>query len=182
VSEIQVAQSHDVALEPAPIPPAHVLSGTPTARNAVVFKSDDKLQITLLWHCTAGSFRWFYDEDETILLLEGGMTLHFDDGTTRTCAAGDTVFFPVGTSCVWVIETEVRKLAFFRKPAPQVVALPLRVLHRLLGASVLQTLRRRRYLSAIRAMRVGQGALSVVLWSAWAEFVDVLPLGGFVGV
>lgn len=182
MSEIQVAQSQDVALEAAPIPTAHVLSGTPTARNAVVFKSDDKLQITLLWHCTAGSFRWFYDEDETILVLEGGMTLHFDDGTTRTCAAGDTVFFPAGTSCIWVIETEVRKLAFFRKPAPQVVALPLRIMHKLLGARVLQTLRRRRYLSAIRALRMGQGTASVLMWSAWAYLAKLMSAGELIGV
>jgi uncharacterized cupin superfamily protein len=132
------ARGDDVVFKPAPISPDHVLAGDPVARNSVQYVSADKLQITLIWHCTAGSFRWFYDEDETCLILDGGMTLYFDDGTQATCGPGDLVVFPAGTTCVWVIEKEVRKAAFFREPSPQVFALPTRVMRKLVDASGLR--------------------------------------------
>jgi uncharacterized protein len=121
-----------VSLQPAPIPDAHVIAGRPEASNAVLFHSTDGLQTTLLWHCTAGTFRWFYEQDETLVLLSGGMTLHFDDGSTRICRTGDAVAFPAGTSCVWEIDDHARKLASLRRPVPWPVALPIRVVYRLL--------------------------------------------------
>jgi uncharacterized protein len=33
--------------------------------------------------------------------------------------AGDTVFFPVGSSAEWTVDKYVRKLAFCRVPLPQ---------------------------------------------------------------
>jgi uncharacterized protein len=129
-----------VTLEPAPIPDAHVIAGRPDARNAILFRSADGLQTTFLWHCTAGTFRWFYEQDETLVLLSGGMTLHFDDGTTRICHTGDAVAFPAGTSCVWEIDDHARKLASLRRPVPWPVALPIRVVYRLLQASGLRRL------------------------------------------
>ncbi len=144
-----IAISHaadPVSFKPAPISSDYVLAGNPVARNSMVFLSEDKLQLTLYWHCTAGSFRWFYDEDETCLILDGGMTLHFDDGGQRTLGPGDLVFFPAGTTCVWVIEKEVRKAAFFRAPAPLPFALPIRIVRKLIeDLGVRHWLRRRRY-------------------------------------
>jgi uncharacterized cupin superfamily protein len=145
---VQVASSAHVAYKPAPFSADDVVCGNPVARNSLIFRSADGLQVTVMWHCTAGSFRWFYDEDETILLLDGGMTLRFDDGTSRTCVAGETVFFPAGTTCVWVIDHEVRKLAFFRQPAPRLMALPLRLARRLVGLSGLRARRSRRFAKA----------------------------------
>jgi len=140
--DITVISSDHIAFKPAPIPADWVLSGNPVAHNSVQFLSKDKLQMTLFWHCTAGSFRWHYDEDETIQVLEGGMTLCFDDGVTRRCGPGDLVFFPAGTSCVWIIEHEVKKLAFFREPAPTPLALQIRLLRKLIEASGLRRLLR----------------------------------------
>ncbi len=141
--DIQAVTSDDVVLTSAPINADHVLSGNPIARNAVLFKSADQFQETLLWHCTAGSFRWYYSYDETILLLKGGMTLHFDNGTSRSCTVGETVFFPAGTTCIWVIEHEVRKLAFFRKTVPSVIASPMLLANKVVRRSGIKTLLRR---------------------------------------
>ncbi len=127
----------------APLCPEHVISGDPVARNAVLFTSADELQVTLLWHCTAGSFRWYYSDDETILLIDGGMTLHFDNGSSRLCKVGDTVFFPAGTTCVWVIEHEVRKLAFFRRPVPKLIASPRMLGYKIVRESSIRLLLRR---------------------------------------
>ena len=159
---IEVAASDSVVWKPAPIPASDVVCGNPTARNSVVFQSADRLQFTLMWHCTAGSFRWFYDEDETILLLDGGMTLCFDDGSTRVCAAGEMVFFPAGTTCVWVIEQEVRKLAFFRQPSPALLALPIRLTRKLIQRSGLHAKRSRKYARAGSPVALGIVALSAI--------------------
>jgi uncharacterized cupin superfamily protein len=130
-ADIEVTSSRDAVLRPAPIPPQNVLAGNPVARNALLYKSIDGLQFTLMWHCTAGSFRWYYDEDETVMLLEGGMTLHYDDGRIQVCRPGDVVYFRAGGTCVWVIEKEVRKIAFFREPSPALLALPVRLMRKL---------------------------------------------------
>ena len=160
---IQVAASEQVAYKPAPIPAGDVVCGNPVARNCVVFRSADRLQFTLMWHCTAGSFRWFYDEDETILLLDGGMTLCFDNGTTRVCTAGEMVFFPAGTTCVWVIDHEVRKLAFFREPAPLVFAVPIRLARKLVELSGVRARRSRKHAAAGADAALGIIALASIV-------------------
>ena len=124
---ITVIPARAESLRPAPLPRDWVLWGDPQAYNQLLSKSADGLAFTLLWKCTAGSFRWRYDEDETIQITEGGMRLVFDNGAVRDCNVGDVVYFRAGCSCVWIIEHEVKKIAFFRQPAPSFMALPLRV-------------------------------------------------------
>ncbi|HEY3814399.1 MAG TPA: cupin domain-containing protein [Caulobacteraceae bacterium] len=149
-ARIFIAKAGDEAIyKPAPISSAHVLGGDPVARNSVLFLSHDKLQITLLWHCTAGSFRWFYDEDEICQIIEGGMTLYFDDGAIRVCQAGDTVYFQAGTTCVWVIDKEVRKVAYFREPSPWFFAMPVRALRKLVDKSGLRRFQKTRKTAAV---------------------------------
>ena len=158
-AKIFVAKAGDDAVyKPAPISPQHVLAGDPVARNSVLFLSHDKLQITLLWHCTAGSFRWFYDEDEICQIIEGGMTLHFDEGGTRVCGVGDTVYFQAGTTCVWVIDKEVRKVAYFREPSPWFFALPVRLLRKLVDRSGLRRFQKTRKTAATAAAPPGRVA------------------------
>jgi hypothetical protein len=149
--QISVVSSDNIPFKPAPIPADWIVSGNPVARNHVLFTSADKLQFTLFWHCTAGSFRWYYDEDETIQLLEGAMTLVFDNGSTRYCQPGDIVYFQAGTTCVWIIEHEVKKLAFFREPAPGPFAIPIRIMRKLVDRSGLRRLTRSLYLRKVRA-------------------------------
>jgi uncharacterized protein len=140
---IAIADSEDFPLGLAPIPDAHVLAGRPVARNAILFQSADRLQTTFLWHCTAGTFRWFYEQDETLLLRDGGMTLHFDDGTSRSCAPGDLVFLAAGSTCVWEIPSHVRKLAILYRTVPRPIALPVRLAHKLISLSHVREISRR---------------------------------------
>jgi hypothetical protein len=106
-------------LTSSPINKDWILEGQPAAQNTVLSRSADGTAWTIMWDCTAGRFRWHYDFDETIHIIEGSVSI--DDGAgPRTVGPGDVVFLPAGTSAVWVIETYVRKLAFCRKilPAP----------------------------------------------------------------
>jgi hypothetical protein len=106
-------------LTSSPINKDWILEGQPAAQNTVLSRSADGTACTIMWDCTAGKFRWHYDFDETIHIIEGSVSI--DDGAgPRTVGPGDVVFFPAGTSAVWAVETYVRKLAFCRKilPAP----------------------------------------------------------------
>lgn len=123
--------SQDALLFAAPIRPDWILAGDPVARNAVLARSDDRLAMTLLWDCTAGLFRWVYDQDETIHIIEGGVTLTLPDGRIERVGPGDVVFFPAGTSAVWHVDAYVRKLAVFRETAPRPVALLVRLVAKL---------------------------------------------------
>ena len=136
MSEPSLEFAHtDVELKSAPIRPEWILDGDPQARNKVLALSEDRMATTLVWDCTAGRFKWIYDVDETIHILEGAVNLTQFDGSVKRLHAGDVVFFPAGSSATWEVEGYVRKLAFFRQPVPRPVSLMLKALHRLAGVS-----------------------------------------------
>ncbi len=111
-----------VELQSAPIQSDWVLEGNPVARNALLARSHDGAACTLIWDCTPGKFEWHYSIDETIHILEGSVLL--DDGVApeRRLGPGDVVFFPAGAVVRWTVESQVRKLAFFRRQMPMPVA------------------------------------------------------------
>ena len=61
------------------------------------------------WTCEVSRFPWFYNEQETCLLLEGEVTVTPDGGEPVRFAAGDLVVFPAGLSCTWEVHKPVRK-------------------------------------------------------------------------
>jgi uncharacterized protein len=105
-------------LAPSPINPAWILEGNPLARIEQLSVSADGTAATYIWDCTPGRFNWFYSYDETFHVLEGIVSLKEAHGT-RSVSAGDTVFFPIGSSAEWTVEKYVRKLAFCRIPYPE---------------------------------------------------------------
>ncbi len=119
-----------LALNPCPIAPGWILEGNPVARNAVVSYSVDGNSSTLIWDCTAGRFNWFYDVDETLYVIEGGMTIK-DSGGTRRLSAGDIIFFPKGATAEWTVESYIRKVAFVRTPLPWPMAFTKRAIRSL---------------------------------------------------
>lgn len=116
--------------KPAPIRPEWILSGAPDAHNQVLVVSEDRALMTIFWRCAAGSFRWHYDEEETIYVLDGGMILTFPDGEVRKVGKGDVVYFAAGTSAVWEVESHVHKVAVFRRPAPKLLGAVVSLHHR----------------------------------------------------
>jgi uncharacterized cupin superfamily protein len=123
----------DVQLKSAPIRKEWIIDGDPVARNQVLSLSHDRMATTLIWDCTAGRFRWIYDTDETIHILEGAVSLTANDGSIKHLCAGDVVFFPAGSSATWEVHGYVRKLAFFRQPVPKPMSLFLRAFRKAAG-------------------------------------------------
>jgi uncharacterized cupin superfamily protein len=125
-----------VALDPSPIYPEWVIEGNPIARNKVLSSSADGTASTLIWDCTAGRFNWFYDVDETIYVIEGGVVIRDAGGAARRLSAGDTIFFPAGARAEWHVEDYIRKIAFCRAPLPRPIVFArrgYRFLKRLVG-------------------------------------------------
>jgi uncharacterized cupin superfamily protein len=117
-----------VDLAPRPIEPSWVIEGKPEARSCVLSQSADGLASTMVWHCTDGKFDWFYDFDETILILEGSIVLENDAMRPTRYGPGDVVFFKDGAHAKWHVEGHVKKLAFCRKTQPVWLGFALRVI------------------------------------------------------
>lgn len=118
-------------LVPNPIEPGWILDGKPIARLELLSRSADGTASTYFWDCTAGRFNWFYSFDETFHVLEGEVTLKYPSGTSHRVTAGDTVFFPAGSSAEWTVDKYIRKLAFCRTPVPRYLTLVRQVARRL---------------------------------------------------
>jgi uncharacterized cupin superfamily protein len=114
-----------------PIQPGWILEGKPIARLELLSSSADGTASTYLWDCTAGRFNWFYSFDETFHVLEGEVTLKYPSGTSHRVGAGDTVFFPAGSSAEWTVSNYIRKLAFCRSPIPGYLVFARQVARRL---------------------------------------------------
>jgi uncharacterized cupin superfamily protein len=114
-----------------PIVPAWILDGKPVARLELLSSSADGTASTYFWDCTAGRFNWFYSFDETLHILEGAVTLKFPTGATQHVVAGDTIFFPAGSSAEWTVDNYVRKLAFCRTPLPSYLIFARQLVRRL---------------------------------------------------
>ncbi|MGD0492200.1 MAG: cupin domain-containing protein [Steroidobacteraceae bacterium] len=118
---IRIGSSTD-SLVDHPIEASWILQGKPRARIELLSRSADGTASTYFWDCTAGRFRWFYSYDETVHILEGEVTLMDSAGHARRVSAGDTIFFPAGSSVEWKVDQYVRKLAFCRIPVPRYLA------------------------------------------------------------
>jgi uncharacterized protein len=116
-----------VTLTPRPIEPSWIIEGKPDARSFVLSKSADGTASTIVWECSEGKFNWYYDFDETILILEGSIVLESDTMPPTRYGPGDTIFFKDGAHARWHVEGRVRKLAFCRKTQPVWLGLGLRV-------------------------------------------------------
>jgi uncharacterized protein len=116
-----------VNLTPRPIEPSWIIEGNPAAEWSVLSRSADGLATTMVWQCSEGKFNWYYDFDETILILEGSIVLENDTMRPTRYGPGDVIFFKDGAHAKWHVEGHVRKLAFCRKTQPVLLGLALRV-------------------------------------------------------
>jgi uncharacterized protein len=114
-----------------PIEPSWIIEGNPVAQSCVLSNSADGLATTIVWQCSEGKFNWYYDFDETILILEGSIVLENDAMGPTRYGPGDVIFFRDGAHAKWHVEGHVRKLAFCRNTQPAMLGLALRVFSKL---------------------------------------------------
>ena len=65
------------------------------------------------WGCDVSEFDWFYDSEETCLIMEGEVSVSYE-GKTVSFGPGDYVTFPKGLSCVWKVSKPVKKHYIFK--------------------------------------------------------------------
>ena len=66
-----------------------------------------------VWECGVSEFDWYYDSQETCLIITGEITVEYDGGSV-SFGAGDYVVFPEGLSCVWKVTKPVKKHYIFK--------------------------------------------------------------------
>jgi len=85
--------------------------------DAIVRKPTDAEKAEMItkpiWGCEESEFDWFYDSEETCLLIEGEVTVTYDGGSVLV-EAGDLAVFPKGMACVWKVTKPVRKHYTFK--------------------------------------------------------------------
>jgi uncharacterized cupin superfamily protein len=129
---IMVATPATVELEPEPIPPAWIVSGSPDARCKKIVRSHDRTSHIVIWDCTPGSFKWHYCMDETLIIISGEAFMTNDKGEERRFGPGDLGFFPAGTSCTWRITEHLRKVGVLKESLWRPFGLAVKAWHKLL--------------------------------------------------
>lgn len=114
--EFIAGRPEDVALADAPINPDWIVEGNPVARAGLHSPSIDGNASTHIWECTAGTFWWTFDGEETVFILEGQVRVTTPNGETRTLKPGDIAYFAEDTKALWDIDDYVKKVAFCRAP------------------------------------------------------------------
>jgi hypothetical protein len=109
----------EVELVDHPINPTWVLEGEPRARISGWGESPDGTTSHWTWDCTAGRFRWYYDVDETIVIVAGSVTLQIEGEPPVQLGVGDAGYFPAGHWVTWTVDEYVRKHAVVRVPVPR---------------------------------------------------------------
>lgn len=128
MQNVVAARPENVPLQSSPIHPDWVVSGQPQARAGSHSKNVDGWAETMHWDCTAGKFRWHFGWEETVVILEGSVSVTDASNKTTTLRAGDVAYFPADSWFTWEVETYVRKIAFCRRP----VGRPARMLARVM--------------------------------------------------
>jgi uncharacterized protein len=123
---VQFSKS-DVELQASPITAAWIIEGKPLARSKILSTSEDQTACTIVWDCSKGKFNWYYDFDETVHIIEGGVTIDDGHSAPKKLGPGDVVFFPAGSHAVWTVEKYVRKVAFCRKVLPAPIGTLVRI-------------------------------------------------------
>lgn len=115
----------------SPIERSWIIEGDPVAELSFLSKSADHRAWTVVWQCSAGKFHWYYDIDETILLLDGAIVIEADGMPPARYEPGDVIFFKEGAHAIWHVENYVRKLAFCRKTNPALLNFVVRALSKI---------------------------------------------------
>jgi uncharacterized cupin superfamily protein len=118
-------------LKPSPIEPSWIIEGNPEACSRPLAISACGTATTLIWSCTAGKFDWYYDLDETIVILEGSIVLESEGMPPERYGVGDVIFFRHGAHAKWHVEEYVKKVAFCRLTNPFWLGFAIRAVNKL---------------------------------------------------
>ncbi|MFE2042852.1 cupin domain-containing protein [Streptomyces sp. NPDC059477] len=99
----------DAVLEPEPLDPGQIVSGTPEVTGKVVWESQDGRQLRGIWQITPGVVT-DTEADELFVVLSGSATIDFEDGPTLTVGPGDLAVLRAGDRTTWTVHETLRKV------------------------------------------------------------------------
>lgn len=121
----------EVELDPSPIEVSWVIEGNPEARSRLLSTSACSTAKTMIWSCTEGKFNWYYDLDETIVILEGSIVLEGAGVPAKRYGVGDVISFRKGAHVTWQVDGYVKKIAFLRLNNPFPIGIAIRAVNKL---------------------------------------------------
>ncbi|MEV5952211.1 cupin domain-containing protein [Streptomyces sp. NPDC051987] len=98
----------DAALEPDPLDPARIVSGTPEVTGKVVWESADGKQLRGIWQITPGVVT-DTEADELFVVVSGSATIEVEGGPTFTVGPGDMAVLRAGDRTTWTVHETLRK-------------------------------------------------------------------------
>ncbi|MFV0132506.1 cupin domain-containing protein [Streptomyces sp. HMX87] len=98
----------DVELEPEPLDPEQIVSGTPEVTGKVVWESPDGRQLRGVWQITPGVVT-DTEADELFVVISGSATIEVAGGPTLTVGPGDLAVLREGDRTTWTVHETLRK-------------------------------------------------------------------------
>jgi uncharacterized protein len=123
----------EAELAVAPIPRHWIIEGTPQAHSKRLATSADGTAAVIAWSCTPGRFNWHYTTEEIAHVISGEAFITDEKRATRRLGPGDTVYFFAGSTCLWHVTQEIKKVAICRQHMPRQFGFALRVWNKLAG-------------------------------------------------
>jgi uncharacterized cupin superfamily protein len=111
-SSVQVGSTQVINLKSSPLKPEWIRAGNPVVRSLPLTESEDTLFSSGLWQCSAGEFKFIYECDEIVHILEGQVHIRAE-GAELTLSAGDVAYFPKGLIAEWTVPHHVKKFCVF---------------------------------------------------------------------
>ncbi|WP_328910034.1 cupin domain-containing protein [Streptomyces sp. NBC_00234] len=98
----------DTDLEPEPLDPAQIVSGSPEVTGKVVWESEDGRRLRGVWQITPGVVT-DTEVDEMFVVLSGSATIEVEGGPTLTVGPGDLAVLHEGDRTTWTVHETLRK-------------------------------------------------------------------------
>lgn len=99
----------DAALEPEPLDPAQIVSGTPEVTGKVVWESADGSRVRGIWQITPGVVT-DTEADELFVVVSGSATVEVAGGATLEVGPGDMAVLRAGDRTTWTVHETLRKV------------------------------------------------------------------------
>ncbi|MET9504851.1 cupin domain-containing protein [Streptomyces sp. NPDC006622] len=98
----------DAELEPEPLDPDQIVSGTPEVTGKVVWESSDGREVRGIWQITPGVVT-DTEADELFVVISGSATVEVQGGPTLSVGPGDMAVLRAGDRTTWTVHETLRK-------------------------------------------------------------------------
>ncbi|GGO92609.1 cupin domain-containing protein [Wenjunlia tyrosinilytica] len=95
-------------LEPEPLDPSQIVSGTPEVTGKVLWEAEDGRQIRGIWQITPGVVT-DTEADELFVVVSGRATIEIEGGDSYEVGPGDACVLREGDRTRWTIHETLRK-------------------------------------------------------------------------